>query len=293
MYASRTELTLRKTGFYASLAAVTLLASCIGPAITITAITLPTAIEGTSYTQILSADTAARWEVVDGALPSGMRLTGDGVLTGTPGEDGTFYFTVQATRTSGLSSRTGTQEFTLDVTPRLILTVDLEIPQVGVVYSDAVEAIGGTPPYSFSVVGLTAGLALNESTGAVTGTPVTATSGVTVQFEVTDSGDPAQTDTVQVALEINPAPIIFVTTELPNGSVGTGYLETVEIDQGQGPFTFTVTAGVLPNGLELTRSTGVISGTPEAAGSSTFTIEVEDSEVPPNITSQEFTITVE
>lgn len=283
----------RKAGTFVSLGALTLLASCIGPPITITATPLPTAIEGTSYSQILRADTSARWEVVAGSLPSGMRLSSDGVLSGTPAEAGSFAFTVRATQTSGLSSRTGEESFTLEVTPRLVLAVNLAIPQVGVVYSDAITASGGTPPYEFSSIGLTAGLELNATTGGITGTPVTPTNGVPVRFQVTDSGDPQQTDTVQITLEINPAPIVFVTTELPNGTVGSGYLETIEIDQGQGPFTFTVTAGVLPDGLELTRASGAISGTPTAAGTFTFTIEVVDSETPPNEISREFTITVE
>jgi len=47
--------------------------------------------------------------------------------------------------------------------------------QVGVAYSSALVATGGTPPYSYSISAgsLPAGLTLNPSTGAVTGTPTT------------------------------------------------------------------------------------------------------------------------
>jgi hypothetical protein len=287
---------MRKAGvLLGSLSALITFASCIGPPITITAVTLPVAIEGTSYSQILRADTAGSWSITGGALPSGLELTTDGVLNGTPREAGTFNFTVTIS-SGGYQSRTGSESFTLEVTPELILAAALTIPQVGVTYSDAVIATGGTPPYTFSSIGLTAGLSLDSATGALSGIPLTPTAGVNVQFEVTDSGSPQQTDTVLVVLEINPAPIVFVTTALPNAQVGTAYDQVLDVDQGQGPFTFSVISGSLPTGspdLAINQSTGRITGTPDVAGTSTFTIQLTDSEVPPNIATQEFTLIVE
>ncbi len=46
---------------------------------------------------------------------------------------------------------------------------------VGVAYNSIIVGTGGTPPYIYSIVGtLPAGLSLNPTTGAVTGTPTTA-----------------------------------------------------------------------------------------------------------------------
>jgi hypothetical protein len=63
---------------------------------------------------------------------------------------------------------------------------------------------------------------------------------------------------------------------LPNGIVGTPYTQTITASGGTPPYTYTVSAGTLPPGLTLNAATGVLSGTPTTAGSSTFTIRASD-----------------
>lgn len=60
------------------------------------------------------------------------------------------------------------------------------------------------------------------------------------------------------------------------GTVGVAYSSTVTSDEGTSPFTFSVFSGSLPAGLSLNASTGAITGTPTAAGTSTFTIRATD-----------------
>jgi hypothetical protein len=62
---------------------------------------------------------------------------------------------------------------TVQPQPLVIATTSLGSGTVGSAYSDAVIATGGIAPYSWGIVGgsLPAGLALNGTTGAITGTP--------------------------------------------------------------------------------------------------------------------------
>ena len=74
-------------------------------------------------------------------------------------------------------------------------------------------------------------------------------------------------------------PLIITTTKLPVAIVNTSYTTTLAVTGGLGPFTWTITSGSLPAGINLS-SSGVISGTATATGSSSFTVQVTDSQTP-------------
>ncbi|MCX8044738.1 MAG: putative Ig domain-containing protein [Desulfobacterota bacterium] len=72
--------------------------------------------------------------------------------------------------------------------------------------------------------------------------------------------------------------IRVVTRNLPLGKVGSSYpAATLSAANGTAPYTWTVTIGTLPSGLTLAGATGVIAGTPMAAGTYPFTVQVTDS----------------
>ena len=66
----------------------------------------------------------------------------------------------------------------------------------------------------------------------------------------------------------------ITTASLPNGTVGTAYSQTLAAS-GSTPITWSKTSGDLPAGLTLSDA-GVISGTPTATGTATFTVKVEN-----------------
>jgi len=86
-----------------------------------------------------------------------------------------------------------------------------------------------------------------------------------------------------------PAPLAIATTSVPGGTVGQAYSSQLNATGGSSPYTWSASPGSLPAGLTLS-ATGVISGMPTAAGSSTFTATVSDASS--QTTSSSFTLTV-
>jgi len=76
-----------------------------------------------------------------------------------------------------------------------------------------------------------------------------------------------------------PAPLNFVVVKLPDGAVPEPYKKVIVVSGGLQPYTYSITAGSLPPGITMDTS-GVVSGTPTAAGAYPFTVKVVDSQTP-------------
>ena len=81
-----------------------------------------------------------------------------------------------------------------------------------------------------------------------------------------------------VAGVVLPFNLYVTTSSLPGGAPRTTYSATLHASGGNAPYAWSVDKafGSLPSGLKLNRSTGVISGKPRAAGTSTFVVVVTD-----------------
>jgi hypothetical protein len=73
-----------------------------------------------------------------------------------------------------------------------------------------------------------------------------------------------------------PPPLVITTNALPSATQGTAYRTTLAASGGTPPYAWSMIAGSLPSGLTLTPGSGIISGSPTAAGTSTFTVQVVD-----------------
>ena len=72
------------------------------------------------------------------------------------------------------------------------------------------------------------------------------------------------------------ANVNITTGSLPNGTVGTAYNQAIATSGGKRPFVFTISAGSLPDGLNIDAAQGTISGSPMTAGNFSFTVKVTD-----------------
>ncbi|MDR7224981.1 IPT/TIG domain-containing protein [Aminobacter aminovorans] len=203
-------------------------------------------------------------------------------ITYTPaaGYAGPDSFTYTATNIGGTSSPA---TVTITVSPPTIMVGPLTVtlPVYATAYSQLITASGGQAPYGFAVTSgaLPAGLTL-AADGTLSGTP-TVVGNFNFKVTATDqSTGPAapftdsRTYNVTIAaptLTLSPA-----AGALPGATAGSAYSQTFSANGGVGPFSYAITAGSLPNGVTLDPSTGVLAGTPTAAGTFNVTVTATD-----------------
>ena len=216
-----------------------------------------------------------------GSLPNGLFLNPTtGALTGVPSTSGTFNYTAQAIDSSGQSAGTVTASCSITISqpvqPLALVCPATLTGQVGVAYSAALVASGGTGHYTYSLASgsyLPSGLTLNASSGFIAGVPLTAGS-VNFTGTVTDTGDTASTPvSATCGISIAGAPTAnCVSITAMQGRAITPVTLTGSYGAG-GPYTFSAVG--LPTGLVLSAA-GEISGTPSVSGNFTYTVTVTD-----------------
>jgi large repetitive protein len=256
--------------------------------LSITTASLPEATVNQAYSASLSGSGGAlpyTWSVSPG-LPANLSLdTATGAITGTPATQTTTTHTFTL-RDSSAPSQTVQQTLSLTIRPApavlAITTTSLPNGTVNQAYNRPVQASGGTPPLTWNIVAgtgtLPPGLNLNSTTGAISGTPTTAG---TSSFTIRVADARGQSDTQALSITIGtapppPNPPNITTATLSSGTVGQSYSQPVQVTGGTGALTWSISAGTLPPGLNLNPINGVISGTPTAAGTSSFTVRVQD-----------------
>jgi hypothetical protein len=224
------------------------------------------------------------WVLNSGSLPGGLTLSSTGSVTGTISASavpGTFNFTAKVTDSQGNLVTSGTLSITVNAA--LVVTPpSLSVGLVGIPYtSTTLAATGGVPPYTtWTLTGgtsLPAGLALSTA-GVISGTPTGPAGTTNFTVQVKDTAN--YTATANLSITINAALAITTTSaSLPTGAVASIYPSTtLAATGGVPPYTsWTLMGGTtLPNGLSLSAA-GVITGTPTAAGTTNFTVQVSDS----------------
>ncbi|WP_250628367.1 putative Ig domain-containing protein [Pinirhizobacter soli] len=248
----------------------------------------PNGTAGVAYSQSMASASGGTapysYTIASGALPAGLALAADGTLSGTPSAAGTFTFQVKAADSStgpaAPFSKT-TANLSLTIAAPTITLVPATLPggTVNAAYSQTVTASGGNSPYTYAVTTgtLPTGITLS-SAGVLSGTTTQAGSfPITVTATDSTTGTGPFSNSRSYTLTIAGPTIAIAPASLPNGTVGTGYNQTLSASGGTAPYTFSNPSANLPAGLSLGAS-GTLSGTPTTAGDYTFSVIATDAQ---------------
>jgi hypothetical protein len=249
---------------------------------------LPGVAQNQAYTVALSASGGTpgyTWSLAAGSplLPTGLTLSPGGIVSGSPTSLGTvdLIIKVQDSATPAQSTQK-TLSITVSIAPipLQITSTALSSGTINVSYFAALTGTGGTTPYTWGLKsGLPPGLTLDSANGFIQGTP-TQTSSAPHIFTLKD----AALTTVErsLTLTIRANPLSITTTSLPQGTANQNYSAQLAASGGTGAYAWGFAGGspVLPTGLTLNTSSGLISGNPTRTSNNNYTFTVTD-QTPP------------
>jgi len=199
-------------------------------------------------------------------LPSGLTIDpATGIISGTPVETGTSNVTIRATNANGTGSTVLT---VIILRPPPVITSTLTATATkGVAFSYQIKATNA--PVSYTATGLPAGLSIDTATGLISGTAmITGTASVTISATNENGMGSAN---LAITILLSP-PLI---TSGTNATAIQGQPFSYQITASNSPTAYDATG--LPAGFGIDTSTGLISGTATASGTSSVTIYATNS----------------
>jgi hypothetical protein len=220
------------------------------------------------------------WSIASGALPNGLSLNlTNGLISGTPTATGNASFTVEL---RDAQSRNAQKAVTITIAPPAppaleITTASIASVMIGTGFQVQLTVTGGTQAYVWSIIGgaLPTGISLNAATGVLSGTP-TAVGNFPFTVQVRD----AQAHLAQRAytITVSPPPLEITSVSLPTVVRAASFNAVLSATGGVQPYSWSISAGALPNGLSLNAATGAIYGSPTAVGNFSVTVQVADAQ---------------
>ena len=222
---------------------------------------------GSSFSHQITASNNPTSYSVSGTLPGGLSLNAtSGLISGTPSTAGNATVTISAINSGG----SGSASLFIEIaeasapSPPEIISDLTSIGRVGSAFS--YKILGSNSPTVYSLSGnLPQGLTFNATTGRINGTPTEPGDSI-LTIGASNSGG---STTQSLAIQILPLRPIISSTATANGTVGSAFSH--QITANNNPTSYSV-SGTLPAGLSLNATSGLISGTPSAAGNASVTV---------------------
>lgn len=229
---------------------------------------------GTAITSVKADGTPTGGTYSVTGLPAGLSMAADGTITGTPTTAGSGSFTVTYTKDGKSATATGTYK----IDPKPAVTITVSVGNIGGQVGTAIPTTtptqtGGKTGGTWSATGLPAGLTINPSNGAITGTPTTAGSG---KFTVTYTDPDGNKGSKEADYNITAGPVDpAITVGNISGAPGDPVNVSTNLTQGKSGGTYAATG--LPAGVSINPSSGAITGNlPADEGNGPFTVTYTD-----------------
>ncbi|MEB2185281.1 putative Ig domain-containing protein [Xanthomonas campestris pv. campestris] len=206
--------------------------------------TLPPAVRGTPYSQVLTATGGVApytYSVASGTLPAGLTLASNGTLSGTPTAEGSTSFTIAV---ADAGNATATQAYTFTVST----AAPVAVADTAATMSDAAVTVPVTTNDTGNITAIAIATAPTNGTAVVNGLELvyTPTAGFVgtdvVTYTVTGSGGTSAAATVTIAVNARPIAVSVTAEAVP------GAASQVDLTRNAtgGPFVAAAVVAVLP-----------------------------------------------
>jgi hypothetical protein len=250
-----------------------------------------------SYYGIYGFSPFPQYQLTAGSLPQGLDPdVNSGILSGVPRVTGVFSFEIDVVDAASEVLASGS--FTININDFSIVTSFLPLICAGTTYSAIIDICGGIPPFTWETIdwdpsvlplNFTVPGPANSRQNTLTGTPVTP-GDYTLKIRVTDSRGDAFRIEKEFTLEVTDEITILTPRHLPTRVVNEPFNQPLEACGGVVPYIWEEVAS-WPSFLALDSNSGVISGTPNAAGAYFLKVKLS-SEGGGSSTEKYFSLTV-